>query len=124
MYQEDLKDLDDTWIYPHKKRFVAAWTNNVTHFGHAVISRGKSAHSRLKTYLGTSMLDLLQCCKRIKVSIGGFLTDYRAKRASDEMQTPLFVYPSPKTDIFQNVTKSVSNFALSKKSQREGTSNM
>ena len=57
---EALKYLDDTWISPRKKKLVAAWTNNVTHFGHAVTSRGESAHSRLKTYLGTSMLDLLQ----------------------------------------------------------------
>ena len=47
-YYEALKYLGDTWISPHKERFVAAWTNNVMHFGHAVISRGESAHSRLK----------------------------------------------------------------------------
>ncbi|KAI9917400.1 hypothetical protein PsorP6_013036 [Peronosclerospora sorghi] len=34
------------------------------------------------------------------------------------MQTPLFAYPSPKTDIFQNVTKSVSNFALRKVNEK------
>ena len=64
------------------------------------------------------MLDLLQCCKKIKVSIEGFLTDYRAKRASDQMQTSLFAYPSPKADIFYNVTRSVSNFSLSKVNEK------
>ena len=117
-YHETLKYLDDTWISSHKENFVAARTNKVTHFEHAVTSRGESAHSRLKTYLGTRMLDLLQCCKRIKLSIESFLTDYLAKRTNYQTQTPMFAYPSPKTDIFQNVAKSVSNFALSKVNEK------
>ena len=82
-YQEDPKYLDDTCIYLHKERYVAAWTNNVTRFRHAATSRGKSSNSRLNTYLVTSMLDMSQGCKSIKVSIEGFLKNYRAKRASD-----------------------------------------
>ena len=109
-YHEKLKYLDDTWTSPNKEKFVTTWTNNVTHFRHAVTSHGESSQSRLKTYMGTSMLDLLQCCKRIKVSIEGFLTGYLAKLASGPDADPSVSPPFPKTDIFQNVTKSASNF--------------
>lgn len=111
----------NTWMthgYIRTRKGCCSMDQQRYSLGHAVTSRGEYAHSRLETYLDTIMLDLLQCCKRIKVSIECFLTDYRAKRAGDQIQTPLFAYPSPKTDIFQNVTKSVSNFALSKVNEK------
>ena len=116
-YHEELKYLDDTWTSPNKEKFVTTWTNNVTHFRHAVTSHGESSQRRLKTYMGTSMLDLLQCCKRIKVSIEGFLTDYLAKRASDQMQTPLFV-PFPEDGYLSERHKKCFKFLLSKVNEK------
>ncbi|KAI9910080.1 hypothetical protein PsorP6_011085 [Peronosclerospora sorghi] len=114
-YETAVEYLRKTCIDPFfKEKFIVAWTNKVTHFGHSVTSRGEGGHGRLKKYLGTSRLDLIQCCKRIKQSMENFLTDYRAELANDRMQIPLFAHPSPRSDILQNVTKAISNFALKK----------
>ncbi|KAI9919921.1 hypothetical protein PsorP6_016011 [Peronosclerospora sorghi] len=47
-----------------------------------------------------------------------FFTDNRAELAKDRMQIPLFAHPSPRSDILQNVTKAISNFALKKISEQ------
>ncbi|KAI9913896.1 hypothetical protein PsorP6_006791 [Peronosclerospora sorghi] len=52
---EVIQYIQQTWIDPHKHRFVRAWTDRVPHFGHAVTSRGESAHRMIKQYLPHSM---------------------------------------------------------------------
>ena len=117
-YHEELKYLDDTWTSPNKEKFVATWTNNVTHFRHAVTAHGESSQSRLKTYMGTSILDLLQCCKRIKVSIEGFLTGYLAKLASGPDADPSVSLPFPEDGYLSERHKKCFKFSLSKVNEK------
>ncbi|KAH1222136.1 hypothetical protein GmHk_12G035375 [Glycine max] len=40
--------VKETWIIPHKEKFVSAWTNKVMHLGNTTTNRVESAHSSLK----------------------------------------------------------------------------
>ena len=47
-----------------------------------------------------------------------FLTDLRAKRASDQMQIPIFAYPFPEDGHLSERHKRVSIFSLSKVNEK------
>ncbi|XP_073223344.1 protein FAR1-RELATED SEQUENCE 8-like [Cicer arietinum] len=47
----------DTWLNPHKERFVEAWTNRVLHLGNTTTNRVESAHWSLKRFLEHSKGD-------------------------------------------------------------------
>ncbi|KAJ1388696.1 MULE transposase domain [Sesbania bispinosa] len=53
--------VKNTWLIPHKEKFVAAWTNMVMHLGTTSTNRGESAHSRLNNLLQGSRGDLCNC---------------------------------------------------------------
>ncbi|KAL5159962.1 hypothetical protein HKD37_15G044200 [Glycine soja] len=48
----------DTWIIPHKEKFVTLWTNKVMHLGNTTTNRVESAHWALKRVLHNSFGDL------------------------------------------------------------------
>ncbi|KAI9917695.1 hypothetical protein PsorP6_013105 [Peronosclerospora sorghi] len=48
----------DTWLNKHKEQFTAAWTRDVSHFGHSTTSRVEGIHAYLKHWIGVSTLDL------------------------------------------------------------------
>ncbi|XP_050877072.1 uncharacterized protein LOC127080822 [Lathyrus oleraceus] len=48
----------ETWLTPYKERFVAAWTNIITHLCNTTMNRVESAYWRLKNMLTTSKGDL------------------------------------------------------------------
>ncbi|KAL5149723.1 hypothetical protein HKD37_13G036485 [Glycine soja] len=48
----------DTWIIPHKEKFITAWTNKVMHLGNTTTNRVESAHWALKRVLQNSLGDL------------------------------------------------------------------
>ncbi|KAL5123971.1 Protein FAR1-RELATED SEQUENCE 5 [Glycine soja] len=50
--------VKETWIIPHKEKFVSAWTNKVMHLGNTTTNRVESAHSSLKRLLQNSIGDL------------------------------------------------------------------
>ncbi|KAH1212860.1 Protein FAR1-RELATED SEQUENCE 5 [Glycine max] len=50
--------VKETWIIPHKEKFVSAWTNKVMHLGNTTTNRIESAHSSLKRLLQNSIGDL------------------------------------------------------------------
>ncbi|KAH1197677.1 Protein FAR1-RELATED SEQUENCE 5 [Glycine max] len=50
--------VKDTWIIPHKEKFVTAWTNKVMHLGNTTTNRVESAHWALKRVLQNSLGDL------------------------------------------------------------------
>ncbi|XP_058755689.1 uncharacterized protein LOC131628899 [Vicia villosa] len=52
-----VKYVKETWLTPYKERFVAAWTNRVTHLGNTT-NKVESAYWRLKNMLTTSRDDL------------------------------------------------------------------
>ncbi|KAH1232960.1 hypothetical protein GmHk_09G025509 [Glycine max] len=47
-----------TWVIPHKERFVKAWTNKVMHLGNTTINRVESVHWSLKRLLQNSFDDI------------------------------------------------------------------
>ncbi|KAH1249253.1 Protein FAR1-RELATED SEQUENCE 5 [Glycine max] len=50
--------VNDTWIIPHKEKFITAWTNKVMHLGSTTTNRVESAHWALKRVLQNSVGDL------------------------------------------------------------------
>ncbi|KAH1188626.1 hypothetical protein GmHk_20G056570 [Glycine max] len=48
----------ETWIIPHKEKFVTAWTNKVMHLGNTTTNRVESTHWSLKRILQSSLGDL------------------------------------------------------------------
>ncbi|XP_058746892.1 uncharacterized protein LOC131619864 [Vicia villosa] len=50
--------VKETWLTPYTERFVAAWTNRVTHLGNTTTNRMESTHWRLKNMLTNSCGDL------------------------------------------------------------------
>ncbi|KAH1202702.1 Protein FAR1-RELATED SEQUENCE 5 [Glycine max] len=50
--------VNDTWIIPHKEKFIKAWTNKVMHLGNTTTNRVESAHWALKRVLQNSVGDL------------------------------------------------------------------
>ncbi|KAL5149610.1 Protein FAR1-RELATED SEQUENCE 5 [Glycine soja] len=50
--------VKETWIIPHKEKFVSAWTNKVMHLGNTTTNRVEFAHSSLKRLLQNSIGDL------------------------------------------------------------------
>ncbi|KAH1265994.1 hypothetical protein GmHk_01G001590 [Glycine max] len=50
--------VNETWIIPHKEKFITAWTNKVMHLGSTTTNRVESAHWALKRVLHNSLGDL------------------------------------------------------------------
>ncbi|KAH1197865.1 hypothetical protein GmHk_18G051546 [Glycine max] len=50
--------VKETWIIPHKEKFVSAWTNKVMNLGNTTTNKVESAHSSLKRLLQNSIGDL------------------------------------------------------------------
>ncbi|KAL5147409.1 hypothetical protein HKD37_06G017102 [Glycine soja] len=50
--------VNETWIIPHKEKFITAWTNKVMHLGNTTTNRVESAHWALKKVLQNSLGDL------------------------------------------------------------------
>ncbi|XP_058734907.1 protein FAR1-RELATED SEQUENCE 5-like [Vicia villosa] len=50
--------VNDTWLTPHRHRFVEAWINQVLHLGNTTTNRVEYAHWKLKQMLENSLGDL------------------------------------------------------------------
>ncbi|KAH1228227.1 hypothetical protein GmHk_10G028255 [Glycine max] len=50
--------VNETWIIPHKKKFITAWANKVMHLGNTRTNRVESTHWALKRVLHNSLGDL------------------------------------------------------------------
>ncbi|KAH1189119.1 Protein FAR1-RELATED SEQUENCE 6 [Glycine max] len=50
--------VNDTWIIPHKEKFITAWTNKVMHLGNTTTNMVESAHWALKRVLQNNVGDL------------------------------------------------------------------
>ncbi|KAH1249563.1 hypothetical protein GmHk_05G012890 [Glycine max] len=44
--------VNETWVIPHKEKFITAWTNKVMHLGNTTTNRVEYAHWALKRCLG------------------------------------------------------------------------
>ncbi|XP_068471255.1 uncharacterized protein [Phaseolus vulgaris] len=59
----------DTWLRPHKEKFVKAWIDKVMHLGNTTSNRVEAAHWSLKRVLQNSMGDLCFCWDSINKMI-------------------------------------------------------
>ncbi|KAI0993489.1 hypothetical protein K3495_g14695 [Podosphaera aphanis] len=79
-WKDFVKYLDRQWFTRHKKLCVAAWTNQVRHYGMSTTSPGESAHARLKGWLKTGRSDILTFLKKM-----GPFYDHHAQRYHADM---------------------------------------
>jgi hypothetical protein len=56
-------------VYPHKERFVAAYTSRFRHFGSISTSRAEGLNGQIKKYIVSSREDLLNVCKALKLAV-------------------------------------------------------
>ncbi|KAH1234590.1 Alpha-glucosidase 2 [Glycine max] len=53
--------VKNTWLIPHKEKFVMAWVDRVMHLGNTTIDRFETAHWRLENLLQDSGGDMCSC---------------------------------------------------------------
>ncbi|KAL5133194.1 putative protein FAR1-RELATED SEQUENCE 10 [Glycine soja] len=85
-----------TWIVPHKEKFITAWTNKVMHLGNTTTNRVESTHWSLKRVLQNSVGDL---CSHTEI------------RASFETSTHVVGHVFKKT-LYKRLLGMVSRYAL------------
>ncbi|XP_068475253.1 uncharacterized protein [Phaseolus vulgaris] len=74
--------VKNTWIIPHKEKFVKCWTDSLMHLRNTTSNRVESAHWSLKRILQNSMGDLCSCWDAIKYVI---ILQHNEIKASFEM---------------------------------------
>ncbi|XP_058760410.1 PKS-NRPS hybrid synthetase cheA-like [Vicia villosa] len=73
--------VNETWLTPHRHRFVEAWINQVLHLGNTTTNRVESAHWKLKQMLENSLGDLCKCWEamndNIKIQVGNIRASFQ-----------------------------------------------
>jgi len=69
----------DTWLHPHKEKFVKAWIDKVMHLGNTTSNKVEATHWSLKRVLQKLMGDLCFCWDSINKMI---ILQYNAIKAS------------------------------------------
>ncbi|XP_058777076.1 PKS-NRPS hybrid synthetase cheA-like [Vicia villosa] len=122
MYHQKLKQLEDvcvdskdfinyvidTWLTPHRHRFVKAWVNQVLHLGNTTTNRVEFAYWKLKQMLKNNLGDLCKCWEamndNIKIQVGNIRASFQ--KSFYEVK---HAHTSP---FYANLRGSVSRFAL------------
>ncbi|KAH1250309.1 Protein FAR1-RELATED SEQUENCE 2 [Glycine max] len=100
--------VKETWIIPHKEKFVFAWTNKVMHLGNTTTSRVESAHSSLKRLLQNSIGDLCSVWDTVNNMI---TLQHTQIKASFETSTHVVGHVFQKT-LYRRLLGMVSRYAL------------
>jgi hypothetical protein len=79
----------ETWLDLHKEKIIKAWVNQQLHFGNTVSSRGEGIHKVLKEYLKTSVLDLFEAWRSIKLAVTNQIRELEARQARQQITTPI-----------------------------------
>ncbi|KAI5414621.1 hypothetical protein KIW84_040197 [Lathyrus oleraceus] len=77
-YSGFINYVKDTWLTPHRHRFVGAWINRVLHLGNTTTNRVESAHWKLKQMLGNSIGDMVKCWEAMNNNLRLQLGNIRA----------------------------------------------
>lgn len=102
--------VENTWLNPHKEKFVRAWTNHVIHFKNTTTCRVESAHSGLKRWLQTSTGALDTVFKRVHLNIEG-----QHKKIDDSLKTSRDnIGRLHRGALFGNLVNHVSHLCLDK----------
>ncbi|KAH1232755.1 hypothetical protein GmHk_09G025338 [Glycine max] len=100
--------VKDTWIIPHKEKFVTAWTNKVMHLGNTTTKRVESTHWDLKKVLQNSLGDL---CSVWDAMNNMMTLQHNKIRASFETSTHVVRHVFKKT-LYKRLLGMVSRYAL------------
>ncbi|KAL5141614.1 Protein FAR-RED ELONGATED HYPOCOTYL 3 [Glycine soja] len=100
--------VNDTWIIPHKEKFIIAWTNKVMHLGNTTTNRVESAHWALKRVLQNSVEDLCSVWDAMNNMI---MLQHVEIKASFETSTHVVGYVYIKT-LYKRLLGMVSRDAL------------
>ncbi|KAJ3453309.1 hypothetical protein MRS44_017556 [Fusarium solani] len=115
-YVDEVGYIIETWLAPHKERFVKAWVNQHLHFEQFVTSRAEGIHRLIKTYLKTSQVDLFEAWRVINLVLLNQLAEIEATQARQQITTPLQLSGS----LYSNIRGWISHDALRKvEAQRE-----
>ncbi|XP_050875787.1 uncharacterized protein LOC127079451 [Lathyrus oleraceus] len=77
-YSGFINYVKNTWLTPHRHRFVGAWINRVLHLGNTTTNRVESAHWKLKQMLGNSIGDMVKCWEAMNNNLRLQLGNIRA----------------------------------------------
>ncbi|KAH1227765.1 Protein FAR1-RELATED SEQUENCE 5 [Glycine max] len=98
----------ETWIVPHKEKFITAWTNKVMHLGNTTTNRVESTHWSLKRVLQNNVEDLCS----VWDAMNNMMTLQHTKiRASFETSTHVVGHVFKKT-LYKRLLGMVSRYAL------------
>ncbi|KAL5141455.1 Protein FAR1-RELATED SEQUENCE 5 [Glycine soja] len=100
--------VKETWIIPHKEKFVSAWTNKVMHLGNTTTNMVKSAHSSLKKLLQNNIGDLCSVWDAMNNMI---TLQHTEIKASFETSTHVVGHVFQKT-LYRRLLGMVSRYAL------------
>ncbi|KAH1188237.1 hypothetical protein GmHk_U059798 [Glycine max] len=100
--------VKDTWIIPHKKNFVTAWTNKVMHLGNTTTNRVESSHWALKRVLQNSLGNLCSVWDAMNNMV---TLQHTEIRASFETSTHVIGHVFRKT-LYKSLLGMVSRYAL------------
>ncbi|KAL5166239.1 Protein FAR1-RELATED SEQUENCE 5 [Glycine soja] len=100
--------VKDTWIIPHKEKFVTVWTNKVMHLGNTTTNKVKYAHCALKRVLHKSLGDL---CNVWDAMNNMMMLQHMEIRASFETSTHVVGHVFKKT-LYKRLLGMASRYAL------------
>ncbi|KAH1210180.1 Protein FAR1-RELATED SEQUENCE 5 [Glycine max] len=100
--------VKDTWIIPHKEKFVTVWRNKVMHLGSTTTNRVESAHWALKRVVQNSLGDL---CSVWDAMNNMMTLQHTEIRASFETSTHVVGHVFKKT-LYKRLLEMVSRYAL------------
>ncbi|KAL9566132.1 hypothetical protein ACKAV7_009750 [Fusarium commune] len=89
MHIEVVGYILETWLDPHKQRFVKAWVHQHLHFEQFVTSRAEGIHQLIKSHLKHSQVDLFEAWRIIKLVLSNQLSELKANQAKQQITTPL-----------------------------------
>ncbi|XP_028229078.1 uncharacterized protein LOC114409711 [Glycine soja] len=98
----------ETWIVPHKEKFILAWMNKVMHLGNTTTNRVEFAHWSLKMVLQNSVGDL---CSVWDAMNNMMTLQHTEIRASFETSTHVVGHVFKKT-LYKRLLGMVSRYAL------------
>ncbi|KAL5158540.1 Protein FAR1-RELATED SEQUENCE 5 [Glycine soja] len=98
----------ETWIVPHKEKFITAWTNKVMHLGNTTTNRVESAHWSLKRVLQNNVGDLCSVWDAMNNMI---MLQHTEIRALFETSTHVVGHVFKKT-LYKRLLGMVSRYAL------------
>ncbi|KAF4944182.1 hypothetical protein FSARC_14744 [Fusarium sarcochroum] len=81
--------LIQTWLDPHKERFIKAWVDKKLNFKQYITSRAKGIHRLIKSHYKNSQVDLFEAWRTIKLVLTNQIKDLKAEQAKDNIRIPL-----------------------------------